>query len=184
LNDKYKTFIFLQVLILATGFHVQEYFAPLSITGINGQNLLDFWMKQRPTGYLGIVTTSTPNHFGILGPHTGLGHNSVIFMAECQVNYIVQLIVEMIRLDARVLELKKSTEEEEMKLLDIQMKKMIWGNGSCGSWYENASGINTTLWPWTCVNYWGRTRKPDFTKFNFLGNIDEVIILSNNNILI
>lgn len=158
----------------------------MSIIGVNGLDLLDAWLKYRPTGYLGIVTSSTPNQFGVLGPHTGLGHNSVVFMAECQVNYIVQLIAEMIRLDARVVELKKSTEEEEMELLDEQMKKTVWGTESCGSWYENASGINTTLWPWSCVKYWKRTRKPDFTKFNFLENLEEVVAIQypteNNNI--
>jgi len=173
-----------QVLILATGFKVQEYFAPMSIIGKNGEDLLELWIKQRPKGYLGLVTTSSPNQFGIIGPHAGLAHNSVLFMAECQMNYIVKLLVEMMRQDARVVELKNSTEEAEMKLLDAQMKKMVWGNGSCGSWYENASGVNTTLWPWSCVNYWKRTRRPKFNNFNFLRSINAVIIEAkkNNNI--
>lgn len=151
----------------------------MSIVGKNGQNILDHWLKERPEGYLGIVSTSTPNQFGLIGPHTGLGHNSVIFMAECQMNYIVQLIAEMVRRNSKVLELKKSTEETDMTRLDKRMKKMVWGNATCGSWYANSDGLNTTLWPWTCIKYWRRTRTPKWSKFHFRENLEAVIVLTD-----
>ena len=41
-------------------------------------------MMQNP-GYLGICHPNYPNFYWLLGPGTGLGTNSIIFMIECQV---------------------------------------------------------------------------------------------------
>ena len=39
----------------------------------------------RNPGYLGICHPNYPNFYWLLGPGTGLGTNSIIFMIECQV---------------------------------------------------------------------------------------------------
>ncbi len=88
-------------------------------------------------------------------------------MLECQVNYTIQVLREMMARDARLLEVKESTEDEFKEGLDKQMEKTVWGQAKCGSWYANDKGIITTLWPWSCLNYWRKTRTVDFSKFNF-----------------
>jgi len=42
--------------------------------------------------YLGITVSGFPNFFMAYGPNTNLGHNSIIFMIECQTRYILQCI--------------------------------------------------------------------------------------------
>lgn len=60
--------ICIQILILATGFRVHDYFAPMEIIGRNEENILQSWKENGPSGYLGITSNSTPNLFTLLGP--------------------------------------------------------------------------------------------------------------------
>jgi len=157
----------LDVLILATGFRVHDYFGPHEIFGKNKENILAKWKSTVPRAYYGIVCSSTPNLFYLLGPNTALGHNSVVFMIECQVTFAIAVIKEMIEKDAKRFAVKDSVEDEYMKEMESNMAKTVWGTQDCGSWYVNAAGVNTTLWPKNCTSYWNETRKPDLAKFDF-----------------
>ncbi len=88
-------------------------------------------------------------------------------MIECQVNYIVQCIGEMISKKYKTIEVKKSAEEDYTKGVYAQMKKTVWGSGSCRSWYTNDNGEVTALWPYNCTTYWWRTWRPNFSHFTF-----------------
>ena len=48
---------------------------------------IPLWLVYEPTtpGYMGICHPNYPNFYWLLGPGTGLGTNSIIFMIECQV---------------------------------------------------------------------------------------------------
>ncbi|KAJ6640762.1 Baeyer-Villiger monooxygenase, partial [Pseudolycoriella hygida] len=116
----------IDVLILATGFRVSDYFGPLEVIGKGGKNILKSWMDDRPRSYYGVSFCDTPNYFYLLGPNTVLGHNSVIFMIECQVNFILNAISEMMKRKAKVLNLKLSAEEEFMNQIDADMKTTVW----------------------------------------------------------
>jgi len=157
----------LDVLILATGFRVHDYFGPLEIYGKNSENILAKWKSTTPKAYYGIVTSKTPNLYYLLGPNTALGHNTVVFMIECQVNFMLAVIKEMIEKDAKCVAVKESVEDEYMAELALNMSKTVWGTQECGSWYVNKDGINTMLWPKNCTSYWNETRKPDLAKFEF-----------------
>ena len=88
-------------------------------------------------------------------------------MIECQVNFVVKIIREMMRRDARCVTVKVSAENAFMKEVEENMKTPIWGTEDCGSWYANAAGTITALWPRNCISYWWKTRKVDFSKFEF-----------------
>jgi len=60
----------LQVLILATGFKVQEFFGPIKVVGGGGFDIMQSWKESRPTNYYGVCTTSAKNMFFILGPQS------------------------------------------------------------------------------------------------------------------
>ena len=49
--------------------------------GQGGASLAEVWGK-RPYAYMGVGVPRFPNAFFMLGPNTGLGHNSVVIMAE------------------------------------------------------------------------------------------------------
>lgn len=97
----------------------------------------------------------------------GLGHNSVVFTIECQVNWIIQVIQEMTKRNARVVAVTKTAEEEYMKSILDSMKSTVWGATNCGSWYADHRGVITVLWPENLVSYYNRTKTANFEHLKF-----------------
>lgn len=58
------------VIVLATGFRVHDYFAPMRIIGRDGLDVLEMWRKESPKGYYGMCAHQIPNNFVIIGPGT------------------------------------------------------------------------------------------------------------------
>lgn len=96
-----------------------------------------------------------------------LGHNTVVFMIECQVEFMINVVREMIRRNAKYVAVKEDAEERFMETMKEEMKETVWGTERCGSWYANDAGVITTLWPKNCTSYWRETKAIDFSKFNF-----------------
>jgi cation diffusion facilitator CzcD-associated flavoprotein CzcO len=82
-------------IILGTGFQVTQAYRHIAITGLGGQRLGDLWDRTGMEAYNGIAIAGFPNYFMLLGPHTALGHNSVVIMIEAQVNYIVDALKKL-----------------------------------------------------------------------------------------
>ncbi len=143
-------------IIYGTGFHVTDAFDDLEIVGRDGRNLGKEWASEGMRTHLGITVAGFPNLFFLLGPNTGLGHNSVVFMIEAQISYVA----EALRL-ARGGAIEPRPEAQERFNVDIQRKlaKGIWTRGGCKSWYLDAKGVNRTIWPGFTWRYWLDTRK-------------------------
>src|SRR5699024_2591937 len=75
-------------IIFGTGFHVTDAFDDLDVIGEHGQNLSKEWASEGMHTHMGISVSGYPNLFFLLGPNTGLGHNSVVFMIEQQIRYV------------------------------------------------------------------------------------------------
>jgi cation diffusion facilitator CzcD-associated flavoprotein CzcO len=144
------------VIVYGTGFHVTDAFDDLEIVGRDGRNLGKEWATEGMRTHLGITVAGFPNLFFLLGPNTGLGHNSVVFMIEAQISYVA----EALRL-ARGKSIEPKPEVQERFNADIQRKlaKGIWTRGGCKSWYLDAKGVNRTIWPGFTWRYWLDTRK-------------------------
>jgi hypothetical protein len=41
------------------------------------------------------------------------------------------------------------------------MGDTVWNSGGCASWYIDANGKNTTVWPDFTFNFWRQTREFD-----------------------
>jgi hypothetical protein len=41
------------------------------------------------------------------------------------------------------------------------MGKTVWNSGGCASWYIDAQGKNTTIWPDFTFRFWQQTREFD-----------------------
>ena len=132
----------------------------------NARSLNKEW-NDTPNAFLGITVPDYPNAFLMLGPGTGLGTNSVIFMIECQANYIGECLREMIQKDIKVLNVKKSTNDEYQSWSQETIKNKAYNSESCTSWYKNARGINWTLWPTHLTKYWRETRSVNLSHYNF-----------------
>ncbi len=154
------------VLILGTGFQVVNGFDHLAIAGRDGRKLSDAW-PDGPEAYLGITVAGFPNMFLLVGPNTGLGHNSMVFMIEAQIRYVAQCL----RLldSAGALEVRPEVQERFNARAQAKLKRSVWSVGGCRSWYIGPNGRNTSLWPGAAISYWRRTRRADPADFALHG---------------
>ncbi|GIH90644.1 flavin-containing monooxygenase [Planobispora siamensis] len=151
------------VIIYATGFQSTEFLVPIEITGRQGRRLHDEW-KDGAEAYLGIAVPHFPNLFMLYGPNTNLGHNSIVFMIECQVRYIMGCLPYL--MDRGPMEVRPEAMDAWRRSLDRAMDHMVWQAG-CASWYKNAAGRVTNNWPGSTPLYRRLTRAPRPAAFRF-----------------
>ncbi len=147
------------VLVFATGFEIWDQRWVGKIYGRDGLSLADA-TGDAPRTYLGMSIPHFPNLFALLGPNTGLGHSSVVWMMECQVRYIRRLIMAMRREQLPALEPREDVVDREYLALQRRLAKMVWVTGGCKSWYQAESGEIVALWPGHTYEYWWKTRRP------------------------
>jgi cation diffusion facilitator CzcD-associated flavoprotein CzcO len=146
------------VLIYGTGFRASEPLIGCRVVGRGGVEIHDAW-KERMTAYLGVTVTGFPNFFMLLGPNTGLGHNSVVLMIEAQVRYSMKCLELMKRRNHRVIEVRPESQQRFVEEIYRRMARTVWQSGGCHSWYQDQrTGEITTLWPSSVVAYLRRTR--------------------------
>jgi cation diffusion facilitator CzcD-associated flavoprotein CzcO len=150
-------------IIYSTGFETTTFLAPMKITGRGGLDLNDVW-RSGAEAHRGIAVAGFPNFFMLYGPNTNLGHNSIIFMIECQVNYILQCIQALRGRGLRYLDVRKEAEDAFNRALQQDMQKTVWAAG-CSSWYKTADGKVTNNWSSYTLRYWWQTRRPDFSEY-------------------
>jgi cation diffusion facilitator CzcD-associated flavoprotein CzcO len=147
------------VVIFATGFAATEFIAPMKIHGRGGAELSAAWRNGAAT-HLGISVAGFPNAFLVVGPNTGLGHNSLVFMIEAQVDYIVAALRRLRGSGRRTLEVRAEVQARSYADVQRRLKGTVWASG-CRSWYLNAEGRNDALWPGSTLDYWRRTLRFD-----------------------
>ncbi len=151
-------------IVLGTGFRVLDFLAPLKVYGRGGVELTDAW-RDGAEAYYGVSVTGYPNLFVLVGPNSGLGHNSIVFMIEAQVHYILQCLERMDRDDLASLEVLPEAQRAFNAAIHERLGSAIWAQGGCRSWYLDENGKNVTLWPGYTAEYWLRTRRVNFSHF-------------------
>ncbi len=150
-------------IVCGTGFRVSEYLSPVTIVGRDGVELNDAW-RTSLRNYLGITISGFPNLFLMMGPNTGLGHNSMIFMIEAQSRYATRAIVALRDRKLASIDVRPAVEDAFRAELARKMKRTVWSTG-CSSWYQTQSG-EVFLWPGASVDYWWRTRDVDLGDYD------------------
>jgi cation diffusion facilitator CzcD-associated flavoprotein CzcO len=143
-------------IICGTGFRVTEYLSSIEVVGRGGAELNAAW-KTTLRNYLGITVSGFPNMFLLMGPNTGLGHNSMIFMIEAQARYATRAIEALREKNLAFLDVRPEAERAFRDELARKMKNTVWMTG-CSSWYQTPDG-EVFLWPAATVDYWWRTRE-------------------------
>ena len=105
------------------------------------------------TAYKGTTVPNFPNLFFIVGPNVGLGHSSMVFMIESQVAYIRDALKTMRKAGYDVVEVDQAATDRYNEALQERMKRTVWSVGGCDSWYLDAHGKNTTLWPRSTIDF-------------------------------
>ena len=151
----------LDALILSTGFKASAPFPRGLIFGIGGRDLIEVW-RDGPQAYKGTTVSGFPNLFLLMGPNTGLGHNSMIYMIESQIAYVMDALRTM---DARGLaqvEVRADVQERFNDVLHRRLRRSVWQTGGCTSWYRHpVSGRNVVLWPGFTWAFRQQTRRFD-----------------------
>ena len=153
-------------IILATGFHVTDSPAYRRIFGKGGHSLGQVFDEVGRKCYKGTAIAGFPNLFILVGPNTGLGHNSMILMIQSQVNYVVDTIETMRQRGIRSVEVREDAQEKYSRWLQRRLSRSVWNTGGCSSWYIDKHGVNTTLWPGLCGEFRRITRKSDLESYH------------------
>ena len=133
-------------IIFGTGFRVTDFPIAERVRGRGGRLLADMWQGS-PRAHRGTAVAGFPNLFFLLGPNTGLGHTSVVVMAEAQAGYVVEALHHMRGRAAGALEVRPEAQQRWNAELQQAMRGTVWTAGGCASWYIDRTGANTTLWP-------------------------------------
>ena len=148
------------LIILATGFQIEDSIVGFETIGKNELNLRHF-LDDFPVAFKGLTVPNFPNFFILLGPNTVTAHTSVVFMAECQVNYIMNCLKQMLKHDIKAIEVKSKPTQKFRQEMDELSSTLNIQASSCQGWYKNKDGINFILWPSNLVHYWWITRKAE-----------------------
>ncbi|WP_084199644.1 alpha/beta hydrolase fold domain-containing protein [Noviherbaspirillum autotrophicum] len=152
-------------IIYGTGFRVTDLLSPVRFVGRGGVDLNDAW-RGGVQAYCGLMAAGYPNLFMLLGPNTGLGHNSVVFMAEQQINHAMKCLKLMHKNGMTSIEVDQQAQAQFNARLQQRMHKTVWATG-CKSWYLDASGKNVTLWPGFTFSYWARMKRVRLPDYRF-----------------
>jgi cation diffusion facilitator CzcD-associated flavoprotein CzcO len=133
-------------LIFGTGFRPTEPPLATAIISRDGRTLAELWTGS-PKAHLGTTVAGMPNFFILLGPNTGLGHTSVVFMTEGQIEHLLSAIAYMHENRIDVIEPRAEAQQQYVEAVDRRMRGTVWVAGGCASWYLDRTGRNSTLWP-------------------------------------
>lgn len=150
-------------IILATGFRATEFVSPLKVFGRDGRELSEYW-RDDALSYLGISVAAFPNLFMLVGPNTGLGHSSIVFMIEAQVRYVIGALGKAAKYGWRRLEVREDAQASFVRETQARLQGTAWQSG-CRSFYLSSNGRNYMMWPGSTVEYWRRTRRFDASAY-------------------
>jgi cation diffusion facilitator CzcD-associated flavoprotein CzcO len=135
------------VIVVATGFWITELPIDERIVGREGRSLTQEWAAGGMSAYKGTTVHGFPNLFILVGPNTGQGHTSMVFIIESQVAYLRDALRTMRTQRYAAIEPRAAAQKRWNTNLQRRMKRTVWNTGGCSSWYLDAHGRNTVLWP-------------------------------------
>ncbi|MGW2815513.1 flavin-containing monooxygenase [Streptomyces sp. NPDC001415] len=152
-------------IIFGTGFHVTDMPIADRVVGAEGHTLAESW-KDGMQSLRGATAAGFPNWMTIIGPNTGLGNSSMILMIESQLNYMADYLRQLNVLGGRAaLAARPSAVGAWNRRVQERMKRTVWNTGGCTSWYLDANGRNTTVWPGTTSEFRRATREVDLGEY-------------------
>ena len=133
-------------IIFGTGFRVTDPPSADLMRGRDGRTLAETW-RGTMEAHLGTTIAGFPNLFFLVGPNTGLGHNSIVFMIESQLNYVLDALRTMDARGAGSIDVRPDVQARYNAAIQKRLRNTVWNTGGCASWYLDHTGHNTTLWP-------------------------------------
>jgi cation diffusion facilitator CzcD-associated flavoprotein CzcO len=150
------------VIVYGTGFQTLDFLAPMAVTGLGGRELSAAW-QQGAEAYLGISVSGFPNFFMLYGPNTNLGGNSIIYMLEGQIGYVLGALRALDANGLRWMDVRPDVQTSFNSWVHAASRTSVWESG-CHNWYTTA-GRNTNNWPDHTFLYRYRVRRFDLGRY-------------------
>lgn len=154
-------------IIFATGFTPTEPPVAHLLRGLDGRTLAEHW-DGSPKAHLGTTVTGFPNLFLMYGPNTNLGHSSIVYMLESQADYVVSALAAMRARSAVSVEVEEAAQRRYNAWIDSALQSTVWNSGGCSSWYLDANGRNSAMWPTYTFRFRNKTREFDGTNYRMV----------------
>jgi hypothetical protein len=74
---------------------------------------------------------------------------------------VLDALAQMRARGAGTVEVRRDALEAYNARLQGRMGRTVWNSGGCASWYIDAEGRNTTIWPDFTFRFWHETREFD-----------------------
>jgi len=156
------------VIIYATGFQASSFLMPMAVYGRGGIELHDHWAGTA-RAYMGVTIPNYPNLFLLYGPNTNIVVNgSTIFFAECEMRYVMGCIQLLLAEGKAAIDVRPEVHDAYNDRIDRGNAQMAWGTSGVTSWYKNADGHVTQNWPFTLLEFWTQTQRPDPEDYEFI----------------
>ncbi|NKB99010.1 MAG: NAD(P)-binding protein [Pseudomonadales bacterium] len=156
------------VLILATGFHSNQFLWPMDIIGKDEQTLASVW-GDSANAYKGISVPNFPNLFCLYGPNTNIVHGgSIIYQTECQIHYVMQCLTAMIDKGVDAIDVRSHVNEQYNEKVQAISKTLAWGHPNVESWYKNSDGRVVNNSPFSLQEYWAVTHSVDLADYHLI----------------
>lgn len=152
------------VIVMGTGFHVFD--APIAhrVHGRDGRSLAEAWGDQ-PHVFRGTTCVGFPNMFRFASIGSGLGHGSMIWQMEAQSTYVVDALRTLDAEGKDSFEVREDALNAYMKEIFSDFEGSVWHLGGCQSWYQDASGAPSVLWPRSMFAYSTMLRRFDVESY-------------------
>jgi cation diffusion facilitator CzcD-associated flavoprotein CzcO len=152
-------------IIVATGFHVTD--SPMFdvVCGREGRSLRQTFADKGMQAFKGTTISGFPNMFVLVGPNVGLGHTSMVYMIESQIKYVVDAVTTMKRRGLHSVDVRQDAQDAYNDELQRKLGGSVWMTGGCASWYLDAHGNNTTLWPDFTFRFRRQTKRFDIDAY-------------------
>jgi cyclohexanone monooxygenase len=90
----------------------------------------------------------------------------MVFVIESQVAYIVDALRTMADRRLRTVEPTAAAQQAWTDDVHRRMARTVWSTGGCASWYLDAHGRNTTLWPRATFRFRQLLRRFDVEQYD------------------
>jgi cation diffusion facilitator CzcD-associated flavoprotein CzcO len=154
------------VIVYGTGFRSTEFVAPIEVKGAAGASLSERWAGGAEA-YCGTTVAGFPNMFILYGPNTNLGHNSIIFMVEQQVDHMMRLVRTLFGRRLRSVGVRPAAMKAYNEMLQAALGSSVWKAG-CRNWYMTERGKITNNWPRSTLAWRKRMRRLDLDDFELV----------------
>ncbi len=152
-------------IVLGTGFDIRSPMAATHTIGRRGLTLAEAWAP-RLAAYKGMTVSGFPNMFLMVGPNSGLGHTSIVFIIESQIAYILHALDTMASKGYSSVEVRATAQHRWTARIDAQSAQTVWTAGGCRSYYLDEAGRNVAIWPRSSWSYRRLTRRFDIEAYD------------------